>query len=343
MNGPMLRLAGPEDDAGIRALLAAAYPANPKADEAVMRWQYWDNPFGRTRAWIWEQDGAVIAHWAAVPVPLVLDGDPASGVKTADAATHPDHRRRGLFGTLALRYMEDLRQAGVPAVLTHPNPDSTPGVAGSGAVLVERVPAFVRAIDDAWLAERFRLPRPAARALRGVAFPGAGAAGAASGAAVDGVPRDVDELWARTGERWGVRRDAAWWRWRYEARPGAAYRFAEVRRGDALVAAGALGVREAFGGRFGYVMEFLAADEDAARALTATLTELARADGAAGLALIATSWSRAASLARAAGFRKLPRRLEPNPLRFLVAEPGGNSTRLARQRWSAAWGDLDHV
>lgn len=340
MSGPVLRLAGPEDDRLIRGLLAAAYADNPKSDAAIIRWQYWDNPFGTTRAWIWERDGQAVAHWAAVPVPLVLDGVAVLGVKTADAATHPDHRRQGLFGTLALRYMQDLRHVGVPAVLTHPNPDSTPGVEASGAVLVERVPAFVRAVDAAWLAERFKLPRPVATALRSAVF---GRAATAEGGVGDSTPEDLDALWDGVGERWGVRRDADWWHWRYTLRPGVNYRYVEVRRGGRLVAAAALRLREAFGGRFAYVMEFLAVDDEAARALAATLSEYATQERVAGLVLIATSWSRAASQARAAGFRRLPRPLEPNPLRFLVAAPGGNSQELARRPWSAAWGDLDHL
>lgn len=338
--GPTLRRAGPGDDAAIRDLLAAAYPDNPKADPAIMRWQYWDNPFGQARAWIWERDGQAIAHRAAVAVPLVLGGTPATGVKTADAATHPAHRRQGLFATLALRQMEDLRQAGVPAVLSHPNPGSAPGVEDSGAVLVQRVPAFVLAVDDGWLSRRFHLPRPAAALARQVVFGGGPAAG---GEDVGSPPEDLDALWTDMDERWGLRRDAAWWRWRYMERPGGGYRFAEVRRGGTLVAAAATRTREAYGGRFLYVMEFLAVDDDAARALTGTLSEMARTQDAAGLVLIATSWSRTAGLARASGFRRLPRALEPNPLRFLVAEPGGNSGALARQRWSAAWGDLDHL
>lgn len=337
--GPTLRLAGPQDDAAIRDLLAAAYPDNPKADAAVMRWQYWDNPFGQARAWMWERDGHAIAHRAAVAVPLVLGGTPATGVKTADAATHPAHRRQGLFGTLALRQMEDLRQAGVPAVLSHPNPGSAPGVVDSGAELVQRVPAFVRAVDDGWLAERFKVPRALAGAVRSAAFRRA----APGGVETSRPPEDLDELWGRLAERWGIRRDAAWWRWRYVERPGGGYRYAEVRRGGKLVAAAATRTREAYGGRFLYAMEFLAVDAGAARALTGTLTEMARTESAAGLVLIATSWSRNAELARASGFRRLPRALEPNPLRFLVAEPGGNSNALARQKWSAAWGDLDHV
>jgi len=343
---PLLREAGVDDERIIRDLLRAAYPDNPKVDPAIMRWQYWDNPFGRTRAWIWELEGQAIAHWAAVPVPLVLDGQPVVGVKTADAATHPEHRRQGLFAELAAAYMTELGRSNVPAVLTHPNPDSTPGVAASGAQLVARVPAFVRALDDGWLAQRLHLPLPLARPLvsaaRRVAFRPSGNVGP-DAIAVPSPPRDLDALWQATGGSYGVRRDSAWWEWRYVQRPAGEYRFAEVRRHGELVGAAALQVREAFGGRFGYVMEFMAADVEAAQQLTAVIEGMARAQAAVGLVLIATPRSSAGVLAQRAGFRRLPQRLEPNPLRFLVAAPAGSSAALAAQDWSIAWGDLDHV
>jgi len=340
MSGPELRRAGPADDAAIRRLLAVAYPANPKADAAVMRWQYWDNPFGPAQAWVWELDGDVIAHWAAVPVPLLLDGRPAPGVKTADAATHPGHRRMGLFATLALRYMEDLRVGGVRAVLTHPNPDSTPGVEGSGAALVERVPVFVRALDSRWLARRFHVPRPLVAPVRAAVF---GRVADAPHLVVDGLPEGLDALWSAHAPQWTIRRDAAWWDWRYLRRPGGDYRLFALRRGDRLAAAGVTHVREAFKGRFGYVMEFLAADDAAARELADAMAAQSREEGASGLVAAATSGSRLAAQVAAAGFRRLPRRLEPNPLRFLVADPAGDSVALARHPWAMSWGDLDHL
>lgn len=339
---PRLREAGVDDEAIIRDLLRAAYPDNPKVDPAIMRWQYWDNPFGRTRAWIWELQGQAIAHWAAVPVPLVLNGQSVVGVKTADAATHPQHRRQGLFGELAATYMDELGRSHVPAVLTHPNPDSTPGVSASGAQLVARVPAFVRALDDGWLAQRLHLPRPLVSVARRAAFRPSGHVGR-DAMPVPAPPRDLDALWQATGVSYGVRRDSAWWDWRYVRRPSGEYRFAEVRRHGELVGAAALRVREAFGGRFGYVMEFMAADVEAAQQLTAVLDDMARAEHAVGLVLIATPRSPVAVQAQRAGFRRLPQRLEPNPLRFLVAAPAGSSAELAAQDWSIAWGDLDHV
>jgi redox-sensitive bicupin YhaK (pirin superfamily) len=104
-------------------------------------------------------------------------------------------------------------------------------------------------------------------------------------------------------------------------------------------------VQETAGGRFAYVLEWLTADDGAAAALGAALTRGEDdVDGVIAAALPGTALARHA---RRAGFRRLPRALEPRPLRFLVAggpahDPAA-SDRLAAAPWTFAWGDLDHL
>lgn len=364
--GLVLRRADEADDAAIRALLARSYPDNPKADAAYTRWQYWANPFGPPRSWVWaEPGGRVVGHWSAVAVPLWLDGRPVTGAKGVDIATDPDWRGRGLFSALARRLIADCRDAAVPALLSHPNPSSVTAVVRAGARQVARVPVWVRPVDPAWLAERLRLPTPAARAVARAGFRPRSTSGAA-GVRVEEVtdpPADLDELWTRVAPpgRHGVARDAAWWRWRYAERPHRPYRILEARSartgsalgGDgrgALRAAAVTTVRSAVGGQFAHVLEWMAADAAAASAIGAALAEDdgtggdAGVDGAVVAALPGTDLARHA---RRAGFRRLPRALEPRPLRFVVAggaagEPHA-AERLAEARWSFAWGDVDHL
>lgn len=360
--GLVLRRADEADDGAIRALLARSYPDNPKADAAYTRWQYWANPFGPTRSWVWaEPGGRVVAHWSAVAVPLWLDGHPATGAKGVDIATDPDWRGLGLFSALARRLIADCREAAVPALLSHPNPSSAPAVVRAGARQVARVPVWVRPLDPGWLADRLRLPVPAARAVARGGFRPRSTAGA-TGVRVEEVadpPADVNQLWTTVASprRYGVARDAAWWRWRYADRPHRPYRILEARTartggadGGALRAAAVTTVRSAVGGRFAHVLEWMAADAAAAAAIGAALAEGGGSGGDAGVdgaVVAALPGTDLARQARRAGFRRLPRALEPRPLRFVVAggvasDPHAND-RLAEAPWSFAWGDVDHL
>lgn len=367
--GLVLRRVTADDDAAIRSLLARSYPHNPKARAEFTRWQYWDNPFGPTRGWVWATEaGQIVCHWSAVAVPLLLAGRRVVGAKGVDIATDPDWRGRGLFSALARRMIDDCRAAGVPALLSHPNPGSAGAVERAGARPVARVPAWVRPADPAWLAHRLHLPVTAAHGLaRAVFRPRRGRSGGPDLVVteVSAPPSDLDDLWAAVAptRRLGVARDRAWWRWRYAARPSPpdapGYRILEARTqsGGAagrLRGAAVTTVRQAVGGRFAHVLEWMAADDAAAAALGAALAEPDErgrwaspggpADGAVVAALPGTRLARHATRS---GFRRLPRPLEPRPLRFLVAggradDPAG-AQRLAKAPWAFAWGDLDHL
>lgn len=356
--GLVLRRGDETDDAAIRALLARSYPDNPKADAAYTRWQYWANPFGPTRSWVWvEPGGRLVGHWSAVAVPLWLAGRPVPGAKGVDIATDPEWRGCGLFSALARRLIADCRDAAVPALLSHPNPSSAPAVARAGARQVARVPVWVRPLDPVWLADRLRLPVSAARALTRAGFrPRRASVTAVRVEEVVEPSPDLDELWAAASpRRYGVARDAAWWRWRYAQRPDRPYRLLEARSAPTggtpgrgrLRAAAVTTVRPAVGGQLAHVLEWLAADDDAAAAIGAALAERddrGRVDGAVVAALPNTDLARHA---RRAGFRRLPRALEPRPLRFLVAggaaaDPDAGA-RLAAASWEFAWGDIDHL
>ncbi|MDP8970805.1 MAG: GNAT family N-acetyltransferase, partial [Actinomycetota bacterium] len=146
-----LRRGTPHDTRGICALLAAAFPDNPKRDADVYRWQYWDNPFGPPVVWVWEDGGAIVCHGAVFAAPGLLGGRAVVLGHTADAATAVPHRGSGLFARLTRARFEDAPRKGMAVSLSLPNPKSLPGVVQAGLHPVARVAAYVLPLDDAWL------------------------------------------------------------------------------------------------------------------------------------------------------------------------------------------------
>jgi GNAT superfamily N-acetyltransferase len=336
----VLRRAGREDTGVICALLAEVFDDNPKADPAVLTWQYWDNPYGTTSSWLVEEDGVVLGHYAAFPIPGRLAGRPALLAMGADAATREAARGRGVFSELARAAWQGAADEGCRVILAAPNPNSRRGAVKAGMTEVADLPVYVRPLDDAWLAERFRVPRPAAALARVAAFH---PRGSLRGEEVAQPPHGLDALWARAAPYlpWAVTADTAWWRWRYAERPGPAYRYFEARRAGALVGAAATTTRELYGGRFALVLDLVADDREAAAAALAPLA--AAPGGAVGAALVAVPGSRLAALAGAAGFRRLPRRFEPRPLHFGVIGKDPGLPDVGGVSWSVSWSLLDHL
>jgi GNAT superfamily N-acetyltransferase len=194
-----VRAAGREDAQGIRELLATSFSGNAKARAEVMDWQYWDNPFGAARAWVAEAEGRIVAHYAGICLPGVLEGRRVTLGMGVDAATDPGWRGLGLFEQLARAVYLDCGQAGMPVTYCLPNPNSLRGFQKAGGRDVGRARVLVAALDDGWLAERFHLPRPVAGALSRMVFrrPRRGEA-----QVVNRPPEGLDHLWQVVGPRW---------------------------------------------------------------------------------------------------------------------------------------------
>ncbi|HEX5265308.1 MAG TPA: GNAT family N-acetyltransferase, partial [Acidimicrobiales bacterium] len=238
-----VRAAGREDAGGIRELLGLSFSGNPKARADVMDWQYWDNPFGAARSWVAEAEGRIVAHYAGICLPGVLEGRPATLAMGVDAATDPGWRGLGLFEQLARAVYLDCGQAGMPVTYCLPNPNSLRGFQKAGGRDVGRARVLVAPLDDAWFGQRIRMPRPGAGTVARAVFRRPRAVEAQ---VVGAPPAGLDELWGAVAGRWqfGVARSADWWRWRYSQRPERPYLFAELRRAGRLVAAAAAMVRE---------------------------------------------------------------------------------------------------
>jgi hypothetical protein len=344
MGEPVLREATQADDAGIRAVIAAAFPDNPKRRAEITAWQYWGNPFGPTCAWVWEDDGRIVATYTAFPMPAVLDGRPALAGNGVDAAVDPEYQGRRLFEPLARALYAGSAQAGMEVTLCFiNNPLAIRGTTKAGWLQVGTLGVWVLPVDDAWLGHRLHLPAALAglgrrvvwRTGRGPAAPGS-----------DEVPGGLDELWARAGGvTTGVVRNQAWWDWRYGGHPDRPYRFFTVQQGGGrLSGAAAVTMRDAFGGTFAYLLELIADGPDEARALVRGAADHARSLGAAGVGLMGVPGSRLAVRAREAGLVRVPARMDPKPTSFgAVPNDGTTWSHLQSLPWSISWGDLDHL
>lgn len=337
----ILRHAGRDEDGAIRAVLADAFPDNPKARPEMTAWQYWDNPFGESRTWVYEDDGRVVAVYTGVPVPVMLGGHRRMAALGIDAAVAPSHQGRRLFTPLSRALYDDLGRHGMAYTLAYPSTASYKGITRAGWRELARLRVNVLALSDVWVAERFGVPVLASRLGRKAVFRLGRSGGAQR---YPRVPEGLDGLWERQcahAHESGVIRDDAWWRWRYAANPDDCYHYYQTTRQGILTGAAVTKTVEAFGGRFAYVLELLVADVDTARGLVSAIAS--GESGADGVAIITLAGSSMDRMALAGGFRRLPRRLEPRPQYFGAVPNSDSAPDPTVLVWSVAWGDLDHL
>ncbi|MBL8001416.1 MAG: GNAT family N-acetyltransferase [Flavobacteriales bacterium] len=91
----------PAGIAAITALLQRVFPEAQHFTEAVVRWEYVDNPDGPAvgfNAWMGDE---LAAHYVTIPLVARVNGMQEKGLLSLNTATAPEHQGKGLFTKLA--------------------------------------------------------------------------------------------------------------------------------------------------------------------------------------------------------------------------------------------------
>jgi len=325
----------PADDELVRHLLSRILPGNPKNDADVMRWQYWQNPYGPAISFVCVDEDRVVCHYANIPVPLIVHGKPRMGLVGVDAATDPDYRGRGLFSRMIAESASVGMNEGYRALFFFPAPGSVLPSAAEAPAL--SMPLNALPLDARWLGRRLGIPSFAGLVAIKTFLrrPKPGPAREAAGPS-----EDLDTLFEAVPLSSSIVKDAQWWQWRYRQRPRHDYRFFEHRNGRLLTGA-AVTTTADVDGPVVYVLEILATDVNAASSLVGAIAHAH--DGAKAIGFRSTEHSPQTRLVRGAGLRRVPARADPRPPSLAVFEADRDNRHVHELPWAWSWGDLDHL
>ena len=108
-------------------LMNASFP-DCEFKENYYQWQYMDNPSGRVVSYnAFAEDGQMVAHYAAIPIKMVLNGKVEIGLLSLNTATHPAHQGKRLFTKLADLTYKKAAELGYKFVIGVANANSTHG------------------------------------------------------------------------------------------------------------------------------------------------------------------------------------------------------------------------
>ena len=93
-----------------------------------LRWQYFDNPNGIVVSYnAFAENGELAAHYATIPINMIIDGKIEKGLLSLNTATHPNHQGHRLFTTLADKTYNYAADNGFKFVIGVANANSTHG------------------------------------------------------------------------------------------------------------------------------------------------------------------------------------------------------------------------
>lgn len=93
-----------------------------------LKWQYLDNPNGKVVSFnAFTEKGDLAAHYATIPINMLIAGKIEKGLLSLNTATHPNHQGHRLFTTLADKTYQYAFDSGYKFVIGVANANSTHG------------------------------------------------------------------------------------------------------------------------------------------------------------------------------------------------------------------------
>ena len=218
-----IRAARADDLPSILALMRASLgEGKVPRHEAFWRWKHEQNPFGRSPVLLAFHEGLLVGLRTFLRWTWMRGSVPVQAVRAVDTATHPAWQGRGIFRTLTLGLVEQMRDEGVSFIYNTPNEKSRPGYLKMGWRDVGNIALWARPTHPGRTALRLALGRSRRHAPAGDAPPET--APPTSLATLLGDGRLSPLLAAPTpADRYATCKTTAFLRWRYFDIPGFTY------------------------------------------------------------------------------------------------------------------------
>ena len=140
-----VRRAHEGDMAAVLALLARCLSWEEDEHSATyFHWKHFENPFGQSPMWLAFEGDTLVGVRAWLRWRLTDGSRDMAAVRAVDTTTDPAHQGRGIFRTLTLTSLEELRESGIAMVFNTPNAASGTGYLTMGWEPVGRLPVAVR-------------------------------------------------------------------------------------------------------------------------------------------------------------------------------------------------------
>lgn len=259
------RLCRPEDTDALMALVRAVHGDQyPWINRTYWQWRYLNDAGFAADVFIAEYEGRPIGVLPMTVFEFKWGVQRLKGAMYTGLLTHPDHRRRGIFQSLINSCNVRTAERGALFSMGMPNEAALPGYFKFGDwVYVGLIPFYLKALSVPAMLRR-KTGRVAANVLGALPqlcllrWRSALGGPPVDVAPAQFVPAELDEVadeFACDCDTLMIRRSAAYWNWRYGARPEAAYRTLVARQAGRLIGAVATTTQERRGIGIGVILD----------------------------------------------------------------------------------------
>ena len=112
----------------VTSLINLCFPKSVDIEtKEYVKWEYEENPEGHVVGFNAYLGSTLAAHYATIPIKMIIDGQKRKGLLSLNTATHPEHRGKGLFVKLAQQTYNYAKENGYDYVIGVANANSTHG------------------------------------------------------------------------------------------------------------------------------------------------------------------------------------------------------------------------
>ena len=349
------RLSSPEDTTTIRDLVASVYPNRVGLDEDYWQWRYLNDSGFRADTVMAEHEGQAVGIQPVAVFDYQWGRRRLKGAVYTGVITHPNHPRRGIFRSLIDGANRYAAQRGAQFSITMPNDESLPGfLRFEEWTYPGPIPLYLKVVDGAaalrprtgrlpaylmgWLPQLFfrrrrRLQRPDRLGCKPTTT----------------MPEELNEVFDEFARDCGaltIRRTAAYWNWRYGAKPGAPYHTLVACQQGHVTGAVVTSVQRRGGLEVGMVVDVVARHgiTGLRRLLQDAETELL--SGSVGLIACQATSPLLQQALREEGYLLAPPKWLPKRFHFvyrLTGAPGLPRSPDTVAEWHLTFGDSDNV
>ncbi|WP_277552619.1 GNAT family N-acetyltransferase [Halobaculum limi] len=246
---PTVRPFEPADRGGFLDLYEDVW--GTRKDAAWFDWRFGDNPYvDDVPGVVVEQDGAIVGAEPCLVFRLAAGEETVLAYQPADWMVHSEYRRQGLFSRMTEALLERYDENGPDLYFNFPSEAILPGLESFGWQVLGRMPAYYRIQDASALVGATSASGATATLQRALGYTGSpllkGFLSLRNGSAADSwtvsrheqIPVEtLIELYQRSvPEQIHVRRDAAFYGWRFENPRWETTTYVADRDGDAVAA-----------------------------------------------------------------------------------------------------------